>query len=360
MTRRLLFLNGLAVLAVAIHHASGYGFQAMFEWTDRYLSVTVPDYSQVGSPAFWGIVLLQQIDNFALPAFMFVSGFFLAFMARGEKASLSWKTVFSRIKTLAIPFLIWTVAFFLLFLRRLPANLDEAFDRYYYIILLCQFYLIAPFVVPLAKRHWKLVLGFATLLELIRFGVRYLDVLGVESPYVQLLVSSTPKWLFPTLFFWFVLGLVGGFKRKELQAWLSSVKWGLVFILPLLLVLTMIEYNFIARVSGNGWLGPYFGGFSRFFYSLVFILLFLALDNSGLPLQRPVEQLGTKSLGVYLVHARTMYIAAFILYQASPRVLGNQILYQTILIIAGLAGPLLLMAAVRRSPARPFYRYLFG
>ncbi len=360
MTRRLLFLNGLAVLAVAVHHASGYGFQAMFEWTDRYLAVTVPDYSQIGSPAFWGIVLLQQLDNFALPAFMFVSGFFLAFMGRGENGSLSWKTIFSRIKTLAIPFVIWTGIFFLLFLRRLPENLDEAFDRYYYIFLLCQFYLIAPFVVPFTKRHWKFMLGLATLLELVRFGVRYLDVLGVQSTGVQSLITLTPKWLFPTLFFWFVLGIVGGFKRKELQEWLGSIKWVLVICLPILLFLTLVEYSWISRVSGNSWLGPYFGGFSRFFYSLFFIFLFLALDNSWLPFQRTIEQLGTKSLGVYLVHARTMYIAAVLLYAVTPEILGNQLVYQIILIIAGLFGSLLLMAAVRRSPARPYYRYLFG
>ena len=172
MTRRLLLLNGLAILAVAIHHASGFGFQAMFNWTDVYMDVAVPNYDQVGGWQFWGIVLTQQVDNFALPAFMFVSGFFGAFMAGSGKTPMKWGVVWGRIRTLLIPFAIWTSVFFVLFKRGLPDSFNELFDRYYYIVLLCQYYLLSPWLIPIVRKHPILMLVAAAVLEFGRQGIR--------------------------------------------------------------------------------------------------------------------------------------------------------------------------------------------
>ena len=39
LSKRLLWLNGIAIIAVAMHHAAAFSLQAMFEWTDRYMTV---------------------------------------------------------------------------------------------------------------------------------------------------------------------------------------------------------------------------------------------------------------------------------------------------------------------------------
>jgi len=36
MVRRLLYINGLAIIAVVMFHAAGMGFVAMFFWYQRY------------------------------------------------------------------------------------------------------------------------------------------------------------------------------------------------------------------------------------------------------------------------------------------------------------------------------------
>ena len=43
-----------------------------------------------------------------------------------------------------------------------------------------------------------------------------------------------------------------------------------------------------------------------------------------------------------------------------PWTLGFQLIYIPVLFVAGFFGPVLLMWAVRNSPARRFYRLLFG
>jgi hypothetical protein len=47
MTRRLLYLSGLAIVGVILYHAVGWGFVGMFWWTDRYAPVTVPNFDQI-------------------------------------------------------------------------------------------------------------------------------------------------------------------------------------------------------------------------------------------------------------------------------------------------------------------------
>ncbi len=108
MVRRLLYLSGLAILAVIVFHAAGLGFVAMFAWRDRY--ATAAAASPTGSASYWLLRTMEQISVFALPSFMFVSGYFVAFATGRSQRTLGWKSVFARVKSLLIPYLIWTLA----------------------------------------------------------------------------------------------------------------------------------------------------------------------------------------------------------------------------------------------------------
>ncbi len=361
MTNRLLLLNGLAVIGVLLHHASGYGFRAMFLWTNRYLPVEVPNYDQVGSLPFYIIVLIQQLDAFTLPAFMFVSGYFAAFMSRGSATTWRWAAVMARIRKLLVPFAVWTALFFLLLVRRLPSTVDEILSRYYYVLLLSQFYLLAPLVLRVARTRWKLLLFILAILEIATNSVDYVRAVGIDVP--ESIVLLTPKWLVPNLLFWFALGIVAGLRPQPFQAWLARHQHRLLVAAAVLIPVMLIEYLVVASISPRTWLGPYFGGISRNFYAAAFILAFLGskrLEQPGVPLSAPLSKLGTRSLGVYLAHAPFMYVAAVFMHRATPWLLGQQLLYQTVLIAVGLAGPLLLMAAVSKTPTRRFYHYAFG
>ena len=360
MVRRLLLLNGIAVIGVVLNHASGYGFRAMFRWTDRYLPVTVPDFSQAGSLAFYGIVLIQQLIYFTLPAFLFVSGLFVAFSAGKDNPKLQWNVVFSRVKTLLIPLIVWIVIIFLFFFRRFPRSLDDALISYYYIPLLIQFFILAPFIVRWAKQRWVLLLILAAVAELSRDTIYYLTALGVEFPGQELLIRLTPPWLIPTLIFWFTLGVVAGIHRERFSQWLARNKKLLLIALVVLVPLTIVEYQLVWQTSGKEWLGPYFGGYSRSFYALAFLLCFLAYEKVSIPYSNNLSQLGSKSLGVYLAHGPIMYVVAIILYEFTPRILGRQVMYQSILILIGLGISLIAMQLVSKTRLRVAYHYIFG
>jgi surface polysaccharide O-acyltransferase-like enzyme len=168
MVRRLLYLNGIAILGVILFHAAGMGFTAMFSWSHRYLPESVPAVSQVGNVSYYGLRLIEQAMVFSLPAFLFVSGFFISVQA-GRTNKVRWQAVLSRTKNLIIPYIIWSVIVmglnFALDGRRyglvdIGRNLltGRSSPVLYFVPLLIQFYLLSPIFVRLARWNWKVLL----------------------------------------------------------------------------------------------------------------------------------------------------------------------------------------------------------
>ena len=78
MAKRLLLLNGVAIVCVILFHATGFGFTAMFAWAHRYREVSSPNFDAVGTGAYYAFRLIEQFVVFAIPAFLFVSGYFVS------------------------------------------------------------------------------------------------------------------------------------------------------------------------------------------------------------------------------------------------------------------------------------------
>ena len=208
MVKKFLYLNGLAILAVIIFHASGWGFTAMFSWSHRYLPTQINPYSQIGTLSYYALRLIEQLVVFSIPAFLFVSGFFVAFTTPSKSKTLPWKIVLKRIKFLYIPFFIWTS--FVLVTNLVQGKIPGIFDllkyylvgsitpAYYFIILLIQYYLLSPILVPLAKNHWKKLFFVTGVLQILLLSLEYFIVLFPDSMLVSTIVNFFPKWFFPT------------------------------------------------------------------------------------------------------------------------------------------------------------------
>jgi len=370
MVRRLLLLNGFSILGVILYHSVGWGFVAMFSWTHRYLPVTSPNYDQLGSLSYFGLRFVEQLVIFTIPAFLFVSGFFIAFATGQARSNIGWGTIGARIKKMLIPYLIWSIALFgLFFIQGIvypPKNylwmllIGQTNPAFYYVPLLIQYYLLSPLIVPLAKKYWKPLLVVTGIIQLAAQGSYYPILLGVDSPAFQQLSLMVPKWFFPARIFWFTLGVVAGFQLKTMKNWLDKYKWHFLIAAIVLIPLGMLEWELYLRVSGELWIDPR-ETFLDSLYTLAFIFSFLAIDQiSSIPFSKQISDLGAKSFGIYITHSPVMEYTARGIYHLAPWILGYQILLQPILILAGLGLPLLLMTVVNRSPARKYYQYLFG
>ncbi len=365
MIRRLLYLNGLAAFSAVLYHATGWGFTAMFWWTDRYRSVSVPNFDQLGGATYFGIRAIEQLVIVAIPAFLFVSGFFVAFAAGRTHRTVGWNIVGVRVKNIVIPYLVWSavaMGMLVAFGERFSAlkvvqmlAFGETEPPYYYVPLLIQLYLLSPLLVLWAKSEWKSLLVVTALVQLLAVGVRNAGIVNVDVGLDWLGRS----WFFPGHIFWFSAGIVVSFHLKQLKTLTARVKWWLVAGTVVAYLAGIVEWEILFKLSGQQWIASQ-ETLVDGIYSIFFMLAFIGFDNMPLPAAKKIGEIGVKSFGIYLIHSPVLALASKIIYHLTPWMLGYQIVYQSVLVVLGLGVPLLLMWLVKKSPAHPYYQYLFG
>lgn len=372
MVRKLLYLNGVAILGVILFHSAGTGFLAMFAWSHQYLPSTIPATSQVGSFSYYLLRFFEQIAVFAVPAFLFVSGYFVSVQA-GRSGNIRWPAIFGRIRSLLIPYLIWSIVVIALHtledilkgaplqLNRLPQMLltGSTNEVLYFVPLLIQFYLLAPLFVWAARRNWKALLVIVTILQLLVQASQYPYFLGIETSWAQILNELIPKWFFLARIFWFPLGIITGFHADAVGRWLDQKKGWLLGLAIFLIPICILEWELMYRISGYDFL-PHRETFLDSIYTLALIFGLLGLQIKKMPYFSQTSYLGAKSYGIYLTHAIFIEYFARIIYSVAPGLLGYQLILQPLLILIGLGGPLLLMLVVDKLPVRRAYGYLYG
>ena len=367
MIRKFLYLNGIAILSVILFHASGWGFTAMFPWAHRYMVSGADPYLNIGSVSYYVLRIIEQLVMFSIPIFLFVSGYFVAFNT-GKHKTIAWKSILNRIKFLVIPYLVWTCIFLVLnFLEGKRPGVSDLLrifltgsitPAYYFVILLIQFYLISPFLVPIAKNHWKVLLLITGILQISFHLLQYLLILQPENAISGLIIRFLPKWLFIVRLFWFCLGLVIGFHREEIKKFFEgkAILWYSSALL--LFVIGIFEWEFLIRISGGNWIETRETIIDA---AYAFALLFAILSTEKvLPLRNQVEKIGGQSFGIYLGHIPVMEYLARGIYHLAPWLLGQSIIFVLIIASVGLFIPLFGMWVFRKTFLNRIYGYVFG
>jgi peptidoglycan/LPS O-acetylase OafA/YrhL len=357
-------MNGLAILAVVLNHARVWGVVAMVFWADRYKPVTVPDYSQVGSAEYYSLLVLDGIIQFAIPTFLFVSGFYIAIATGRSKSTIPWKTVLTRIKFLVIPYLIW---FFIMsgvlymegerymlfeYVKLLLTGYIQG--PYYFVPMLVQLYLLSPFIVPFAKSNWKLLLLISAIIQVLTQVLLYFEIFQVSTPFEQFHVL--PIWFFLTRIFWFVLGIIFGLHLQSFKVFVEKTRWMFLGLMVILLPISMFERHIIFIEDVTIPVETTIGSL----YALSFIFVMLGFSSINLPLTNLVERTGSKSFGIYLTHSPAQEFTSRIIYHIAPWLLAYATVFTLLIFIVGLGIPIILMELARRSPLSRYYQYIFG
>jgi membrane-bound acyltransferase YfiQ involved in biofilm formation len=371
MTKRVFLLMGVATLAVVLSHAASWGQIALFDWADRYRAVTVPNYDALGSVTDYVLVIIRQLATFAVPGFLFCSGFFVAYAARGSRAAFGWKMVRTRLIDLLIPYLLWTGLSFGLdalqgntltsgeYIARFITG-DPLHSGYYFVILVTQFYLLSPWIILLAQRHPRRLLIITAAIQFCSIGVKYLILIFPNNPGLPAITWLSTQWLGFAWIFFFAAGVSAGFHTERFRLYLSRWRRVLPIALLILAVLGVVEPEVIYRVTGIEWRNVPLT-FASNLYALIGVLTFLSDERILSRFSTRLYRLGSKSYGIYLVHQKTLEFGARAIRQIAPWILAQPVLLLTpILFALGLGVSWLLMQLVARSPARIYYRYLFG
>jgi peptidoglycan/LPS O-acetylase OafA/YrhL len=225
---------------------------------------------------------------------------------------------------------------------------------YYFVPMLVQLYLLAPFIVPLAKSKWRLLILLSALIQILTQALLYFEMFQINSPFQQF--HFLPIWFSLTRMFWFVLGIVVGLHIQSFKAFLERTRWIFLVLMFVFLAFNMFERNLI---FGEGITIPVETTIGSL-YALSFIFVMLGFSNIHLPLTSQVERAGSKSFGIYLTHAPAQEYTSRIIYHIAPWLLAYPIVFVAIISIVGLGIPNILMELVRRSPLRRYYQYIFG
>jgi fucose 4-O-acetylase-like acetyltransferase len=369
MNKRLLILSGIAILAVVANHASHRGFVAMFWWTDRYLPVSVPNFDQMGSFAYYALVAQQKLALFSVPAFLFVSGAFIAYAARGTQSRLGWPMIWKRISNLLPPYLIWVAVYILtdiLVIKTEYALQDLILSvvtvsqsPYFFVPLLIVFFLLSPFLAPVAKNHWRWLLGAALLVQLVAMVRAYLRLFEVQGSWMQgmsLLFSNQ----FAEFIFFYSLGMISGFRLPDLKQGLYKFRWPLLVSTLVFAVLAVVEAEWVFQTyEVDVWRSATLT-LPTFLFILSFILAFFAFDHVEVPFSNFFYGLGVSTLAIYLIHKSILLVLPKLVYNFAPFILGYQVLYQPLLIATAIGIPVLMMNLTKRTPLSQVYRILYG
>ena len=346
-------LRGLAILGVVLNHANWHVLS-------KFTPGEVPGYLFVAS---------DQVCKFAIPAFMFIAGYFIAYATSGGKHDLRWAVIRARLENLLWPWLIWSVVLMIgqSFQGR-PISLTEflrtLFVHYYFIPLLSSYYLLAPLVVKWARSATRMLLIGALIVQLLTMALFYGRVYYPNFPAVLKSWVDLGPLQYLRFALYFPAGVVFGmFPRrvKDSLTRLIEVRSVLPWLTLLLFGLAVAEAAVAYNMGGEVW--PQGGDqakFSSALFSIALILCFTVYDRLSVPFNRTVNELGTRSYGLYLCHYPILGIMARVIKHIAPWVASQGWLFLPLLFGLTVALSMLLMEGVAKLPARRFYRYLFG
>lgn len=314
MTGRILsieYIRGIAMLGVIGIHTGAY-------------SLSNPD---VNIHLF---ALLEIASRFSVPIFFFVSAFGL-FASYRPDAPFSYRSFMAkRIRTVLIPYLVWSFIYLALFTWRseepiqwdLPLIGEYLFFGWgqyqlYFLVLLFWFYLFMPLwrrLLPLFTAHPFRSLSVLLVLQI---GFNYYSSYGVmpamEGDFLRKLVDYRMSYLILHYVFVFMLGAICAVRYDAFIAWLTRYRrpvagafWASLgaMLLAYYTLLLFYDYPPVSGVNTVHQLSPI-----GVIYTLTACLYLVSVLSRPLPprLAAAFALLARHSYPIYLVHPFFMY-----------------------------------------------------
>jgi len=337
--------RGLAIIAVVATHVTWSGYP----WR----------YSPTGSWNFFFLVAYRQLLNFAVPAFLFISGYWLS--KRPIKSLKDYKTFLTkRLIRILIPYLFWS--FILLgyaVVKTYDINVHQiifklltggASGGYFFIIMIAQLYLITPLLQHINRKRYGLILVF--MLNMVSLSALYLS-------RVYHIIGHIPASLpFYSWIIFYEIGLLIGNRDNKILA----PKNTRLFILPAILVTLLIS-----ELEGMILLLKYENlsfavtpvKYSSFLYSVCIILGFLFVRERFKHWPKLLVTLGNYSFGIYLIHMPVLDRVVSVVKKSNV-IYSFQPLYQFIVVLIAISICFVLISTARKLLPQSFCSKVLG
>jgi probable poly-beta-1,6-N-acetyl-D-glucosamine export protein len=334
--------RGLAIIAVVAIHAAHLG----------------------GSPHSGGFLYYRQLLNFCIPAFFFISGYWVSRKPidslAGYKAFL-WKR-FSRI---FVPYLFWS-SLILGYSAVKMGNVDGyktvlllltggACVGYYFVIAIAQLYILTPVLQYLNRK-----LGGYGLILVLVFNMTCLLALYLSRLFnvIWHLPAALP---FYSWIIYYEMGLFwkGHYERTVTPRKIRLFRPFILFAIVASLLISVMEVIIILSKYDNPDFAAFYTKFSTLLYSVCVILGFLFYREYFGRLPRLLITVGRYSFGTYLIHAIVLGLVVKI-FNGIGIIHSFQPLHQLVLVATTLLICLVLIVAARSMLPKFIYRKILG
>lgn len=338
-------LRGAAIIAVIAIHTIATGFSSR--------------YSATGQWNFLFLIAFRQLLNFAVPAFIFISGYWSS--KKPMKLFRDYKTfLIRRLSRVLIPYLFWSfillgyeavklhdVNVYSVILRLLTGG---ACPGYFFIVVIAQLYIITPLLNYINRQRYGLML-------VLIFNI--VSLLALYLSRVFNIIDHLPAALpfYSWIIFYEIGLLVGNCNDKTFAS--QNKRF---FILPVFLVSLLtseLEGMIILLKYDNLDFAVSAVKYSSFFYSICIILGFLLVRERIRYWPKSLVSIGNYSFGIYLIHIPILNQVAN-LVQKSSTIYSFQPLYQFITIVLTMLTCLVIIYIMRRLLPQPFCVKVLG
>jgi surface polysaccharide O-acyltransferase-like enzyme len=339
--------RGLAIIAVIAIHT----IDTVFPWKS----------TAMGGWSLFFVVTYRQLLNFAVPAFIFISGYWLS---KKPINSLEDYKVFlmKRFSRVLIPYFFWSVILlgyaairehkFDIYQMIFKLLTGRATTIYFFIMVISQLYIITPLLHYINRKRYGLML------------VLILNVISLLSAYLSRLYFNYWIPVSSAFYSWIIfyeIGLLVGSSHYKVFA----AKKVQLFILPAILVCLLIsglEASILLSKYDN-LSARYFAvapvKYSSFLYSVCIIIAFLHIRKRLSPRPKFLAALGYYSFGIYLIHIPILNQVANLI-QKSSTIYSFQSLYQLTVVLITIAICFILIDVARKLLPESFCRKVLG
>ncbi len=308
---------------------------------------------------YWGSSLLFycQLFDFGVPVLIFISGYWTS--QKSIKSLKDYRVFLTRRLTrILIPYLFWSFLFLAYAAIRtgdinvqkiiVKLLLGRASFPYFFIILIAQFYLIAPLLYYINRKRYGLIL--VLIVNVISLSLSYPLRLNYDN-WTPFLVTFC-SWII-----FYEIGLLAGRCDNRIFA----MKGGLLFILPVLLAclgISQLEGVIILSKYNDMDFAAHSLKYSSFLYSVCVIFGFLFLREHFRSWPKLLVTIGYFSFGIYLIHVPVLTRVVRV-FKATV-IYSYPVLYQLVVGLMTISICLALIGVTRLLLPKPFCRRVFG
>ncbi len=339
--------RGLAIIAVVAIHATGL---TALSWKN----------SEING---WNLIFLvanRQLFLFAVPVFLFISGYWSP-QKRLDSLRDYGTFLIKKLLRILAPYFFWSLLLlgYEAFkthdvnMHKIAFNLmaGRASMPYYFIVVIAQFYVLAPLFQYLNRKIYGLT-------SVLVFNIITLSVL-----YLTRLCDTVVHLPVMTLFYsWTIFYQAGLFIRNcDSKAFVLSQKMRRIIpVAVLFFVLLSVIESMILLIKYDNLL---FAGssvkYSSFLYSACIILGFLCLREQVKNWPKLLTTIGNLSFGIFFIHLPVLKIVAGVIQKISV-VYTFQPLYQFIIVSLTISICCLLISVTRKLLPKAFCSRVLG